>query len=160
MAQLTVSMSDKASIKIPSLCDAMTFSRCRFLALIRSSLARSDATPVGENLVLGNQGRSPLLDSKSEPLNDSSLAGSAGIPARLPYAAPFQVIGLNPEVPHVRSNYRFDQQWARATSDDDDFVVVFQPEDFVIFRSQDADALRKVWRFLQFEGVADTASRW
>jgi hypothetical protein len=105
VAQLTVSMSDKA-IKIPSLCDAMTSSRCRFLALIRSSLLRSDATPVGENLVLGNQGRSPLLDSKSEPLNDSSLARSAGIPARLPYAAPFQVIGLNAVLRHRSTLYR------------------------------------------------------
>jgi hypothetical protein len=43
--------------------------------------------------------------------------------------------------------------------DDEDFVVAFQPEDFVIFRNQDADALRKVCRFLQWEVVADTASR-
>jgi hypothetical protein len=36
--------------------------------------------------------------------------------ARLPYAAFFQMIGLNAEIPHVRSNNRFDPQWARATS--------------------------------------------
>src|SRR5260221_2154270 len=41
--------------------------------------------------------------------------------------------------------------------DDEDFVVAFQPEDFVIFRNQDASALRKVCRFLQWEIVADTA---
>jgi hypothetical protein len=42
--------------------------------------------------------------------------------------------------------------------DDDDFVVAFQPEDYVIFRNQDANALRKVCRFLQWEVVTDTAS--
>jgi hypothetical protein len=42
--------------------------------------------------------------------------------------------------------------------DDEDFVVAFQPEDFVIFRNQDADALRKVCRFFQWEIVTDTAS--
>jgi hypothetical protein len=42
--------------------------------------------------------------------------------------------------------------------DDDDFVVAFQPEEFVIFRNQDADALRKVCRFLQWDIVTDTAS--
>jgi hypothetical protein len=41
--------------------------------------------------------------------------------------------------------------------DDEDFVVAFQPEDFVIFRNQDANALRKVCRFLRWEIVADTA---
>jgi hypothetical protein len=42
--------------------------------------------------------------------------------------------------------------------DDEDFVVAFQPEDFVIFRNKDANALRKVCRFLQWEIVTDTAS--
>jgi hypothetical protein len=41
--------------------------------------------------------------------------------------------------------------------DDDDFVVAFQPEDFVIFRNQDANTLRRVCRFLQWDVVADTA---
>jgi hypothetical protein len=41
--------------------------------------------------------------------------------------------------------------------DDGDFVVAFQPEDFVIFRNQDANALRRVCRFLKWEVVADTA---
>ena len=40
--------------------------------------------------------------------------------------------------------------------DDDDFVVAFQPEDFVIFRNQDANALRRVCNFLQWEIVTDT----
>jgi hypothetical protein len=42
--------------------------------------------------------------------------------------------------------------------DDDDFVVAFQPEDYVIFRDRDANALRKVCRFFQWEIVSDTAS--
>jgi hypothetical protein len=42
--------------------------------------------------------------------------------------------------------------------DDEDFVVALQPEDFVIFRKKDANALRKVCRFLQWEIVTDTAS--
>ncbi len=41
--------------------------------------------------------------------------------------------------------------------DDNDFVVAFQPEDFVIFRNQDANTLRMVCRFLRWEVVADTA---
>ena len=36
--------------------------------------------------------------------------------------------------------------------------MAFQPEDFVIFRNQDANALRKVCNFLQWEIVADTGS--
>jgi hypothetical protein len=42
--------------------------------------------------------------------------------------------------------------------DEEDFVVAFQPEDFVIFRNRDANALRKVCRFFQWEIVTDTAS--
>jgi hypothetical protein len=42
--------------------------------------------------------------------------------------------------------------------DDGDFVVAFQPEDFVIFRNQDANALRRVCNFLQWEIVADSGS--
>jgi hypothetical protein len=41
--------------------------------------------------------------------------------------------------------------------DDDDFVVPFQPEDYVIFRSLDANELRRVCRFFQWEVVGDTA---
>jgi hypothetical protein len=42
--------------------------------------------------------------------------------------------------------------------DDGDFVVAFQPEDYIIFRNQDPNALRKVCSFLRWEIVADTAS--
>lgn len=42
--------------------------------------------------------------------------------------------------------------------DDDDFVVAFQPQDYVIFRSEDASELRRVCRFFQWEVVRDTAS--
>ncbi len=42
--------------------------------------------------------------------------------------------------------------------DDDDFVVAFQPEDFVIFRNQDANTLRRVCKLLRWEIVADTGS--
>jgi hypothetical protein len=43
--------------------------------------------------------------------------------------------------------------------DDNDFVIAFQPEDYIIFRNQDPDALRKVCRFLRGEIVADTTSQ-
>ena len=36
-------------------------------------------------------------------------------------------------------------------SENEDFVVAFQPEDFVIYRSPDLDALRKVCRSLGWE---------
>ena len=42
--------------------------------------------------------------------------------------------------------------------DEEDFVIAFQPEDYVIFRNQDADTLRRVCCFLQWEIVTDTAS--
>ena len=42
--------------------------------------------------------------------------------------------------------------------DDNDFVIAFQPEDYIIFRNQDPHALRKVCRFLRWEIVADTTS--
>jgi hypothetical protein len=42
--------------------------------------------------------------------------------------------------------------------DDEDFVVAFQPEDYVIFRSQDASELRRVCRFFRWEVLTDTAS--
>jgi len=35
--------------------------------------------------------------------------------------------------------------------ENEDFVVAFQPEDFVIYRSPDLDALRKVCRSLGWE---------
>jgi hypothetical protein len=39
--------------------------------------------------------------------------------------------------------------------DDKDFVVAFQPEDHVIFRHQDASALRNVCRKLRWEIIDD-----
>ena len=41
--------------------------------------------------------------------------------------------------------------------DDGDFVIAFQPEDFIIFRNGDANVLRRVCRFLRWEIVTDTA---
>jgi hypothetical protein len=41
--------------------------------------------------------------------------------------------------------------------DEEDFVIAFQPENFVIFRHQDADALSRVCRSLQWELVNDTS---
>jgi hypothetical protein len=38
-----------------------------------------------------------------------------------------------------------------------DFVVSFLPEDFIVFRSEDVAALRKVCRTLRWEIVSDTA---
>jgi hypothetical protein len=35
--------------------------------------------------------------------------------------------------------------------------VAFEPEDYVIFRSGDANKLRRVYRFFQWEIVRDTA---
>jgi hypothetical protein len=40
--------------------------------------------------------------------------------------------------------------------DDNDFVIVFQPEDLVAFRNASASALRKVRHFLRLEVVNDT----
>jgi hypothetical protein len=42
--------------------------------------------------------------------------------------------------------------------DDDDFVIAFEPDGFIIFRNKDADALRKLCRSLRWEIVNDTAS--
>jgi hypothetical protein len=39
--------------------------------------------------------------------------------------------------------------------DDDDFVIAYQPEDFVIFRGKDIEALRKVCGFLQWNVISD-----
>jgi len=42
--------------------------------------------------------------------------------------------------------------------DDDDFVVAFEPDGFIIFRNKDADALRKLCGSLRWEIVNDTTS--
>ena len=41
--------------------------------------------------------------------------------------------------------------------DEMDFVVAFQPEDVIVFRNPDANALRKVCRHLRWTIVSDTA---
>jgi hypothetical protein len=40
--------------------------------------------------------------------------------------------------------------------DGDEFVVALQPDDVIVFRNGDADALRKVCRSLRWEIVSDT----
>ena len=40
--------------------------------------------------------------------------------------------------------------------DGDDFVAVFVPEDVVVFRNRDADALRRACVFLRWKIVSDT----
>jgi len=42
--------------------------------------------------------------------------------------------------------------------DGDDFVIAFQPDDIIVFRNSDADALRKVCRSLRWEIASDTAA--
>jgi hypothetical protein len=42
--------------------------------------------------------------------------------------------------------------------DDGDFVVVFQPDDIVVFRHNEANALRKVCRSLRWDIVSDVAA--
>jgi hypothetical protein len=39
--------------------------------------------------------------------------------------------------------------------DGDDFVIAFQPDDIVVFRNKDADALRKVCRSIRWQIVSD-----
>jgi hypothetical protein len=41
--------------------------------------------------------------------------------------------------------------------DNEDFVVVFQPEEIVVFRNRDAAALRRACRFLRWNIVSDTS---
>src|ERR1700733_466152 len=41
--------------------------------------------------------------------------------------------------------------------DDDEFVITFQPEDSIAFRSHDAKALRKVCAFLRWKIVSNTS---
>jgi hypothetical protein len=41
--------------------------------------------------------------------------------------------------------------------ENEDFVVVFVPEDIVAFRNADAKALRKVCAFLRWQIVSDTS---
>jgi hypothetical protein len=41
--------------------------------------------------------------------------------------------------------------------DEMDFVVAFQPEDVIVFRNPDANALRKICRQLRWTIVSDTA---
>jgi hypothetical protein len=43
--------------------------------------------------------------------------------------------------------------------DENDFVVVFQPEDLVVFRHADASALRRACHFLRWEVVNAKAPR-
>jgi hypothetical protein len=40
--------------------------------------------------------------------------------------------------------------------DEEDYVIVLQPEDLVLFRSPSATALRKACNFLRWEVVSDT----
>jgi hypothetical protein len=41
--------------------------------------------------------------------------------------------------------------------DQADYVVAFQPEDVIVFRNPDANALRKICRQLRWEITSDTA---
>lgn len=49
------------------------------------------------------------------------------------------------------------KQLVSLRRDDEDFVVAFQPEDIIVFRNEDAAALRKVCGFLRWRIVSDTA---
>jgi tRNA threonylcarbamoyladenosine modification (KEOPS) complex Pcc1 subunit len=40
--------------------------------------------------------------------------------------------------------------------DGEDFVIAFQPEDFIVFRNASASALRRACSFLRWEVVSDT----
>ena len=40
--------------------------------------------------------------------------------------------------------------------DQEDYVIVLQPEDLVLFRDPNANALRKACNFLRWEVVSDT----
>jgi hypothetical protein len=42
--------------------------------------------------------------------------------------------------------------------DGEDFVVAFYPEDIVVFRNPDLQALRKMCTFLRWKIISDTAS--
>jgi hypothetical protein len=42
--------------------------------------------------------------------------------------------------------------------DEEDFVIVLQPEDLVVFRNANASALRKACHFLRWEVVNDAAA--
>jgi hypothetical protein len=53
-----------------------------------------------------------------------------------------------------------DKTSRRAVSlrrDNEDFVVVFQPEEIVAFRNRDAAALRKACGYLRWDIVSDTS---
>jgi hypothetical protein len=53
-----------------------------------------------------------------------------------------------------------DKTSRRAVSlrrDNEDFVVVFQPEEIVVFRNRDAAALRKACGYLRWDIVSDTS---
>ena len=54
---------------------------------------------------------------------------------------------------------RFIQPRRKVTirRDANDFVIVLQPEDFVVFRNAGASALLKACRFLRWEVASDTA---
>ena len=41
--------------------------------------------------------------------------------------------------------------------DDADYIVAFQPDDLIVFRNSDANALRRVCRMLRWEIVSDTS---
>jgi hypothetical protein len=42
--------------------------------------------------------------------------------------------------------------------DEEDFVIVLQPEDLVVFRNANASALRKACHFLRWQVVNDAAA--
>ena len=45
-----------------------------------------------------------------------------------------------------------------VTRDGDDFVVLFYPEDIVVFRHNDPQALRKMCAFLRWEIISDNSA--
>ena len=57
-----------------------------------------------------------------------------------------------------RSRQTWPKKQVSIRRDEKDFVVAFQPEDFVIFRHGDANELRRVCRLLRWEVVSDTVS--
>jgi hypothetical protein len=56
----------------------------------------------------------------------------------------------------THSRQKWPKKQVSIRRDDKDFVVAFQPEDFVIFRNGDVNALRRVCRLLRWEVISDT----
>jgi hypothetical protein len=118
-----------------------------------------DQAPRGS--LMGDRSRKTTPGGQAPPSNDHSMttASISGDNSQNSVPAEMALLISSPGARRMKENsvrYGAGRQ-VSIGRDGQDFVVAFQPENYVIFRGDDPNALRKVCRQLRWETVMDTA---